>query len=60
MEKPQKPRRAIALRYDQANYDAPTVVATGVPAHPVLRGARVHLLSEVRDALFAEVSRIAV
>ncbi|WP_314149326.1 ROK family transcriptional regulator [uncultured Leifsonia sp.] len=41
-------------------WGSPTVVATGVPAHPVLRGARVHLLSEVRDALFAEVSRIAV
>ncbi|WP_020075245.1 ROK family transcriptional regulator [Cryocola sp. 340MFSha3.1] len=35
------------------------VVATGVDAHPVLRGAREHLIGEVRDALFAEVSRIA-
>ena len=29
MESPKKPRRAIALRYDQANDEAPTVVATG-------------------------------
>ncbi|CAM5525669.1 ROK family transcriptional regulator [Leifsonia shinshuensis] len=36
------------------------VVATGVPTHPVLRGAREHLLGEVREALFDEVSRIAV
>jgi predicted NBD/HSP70 family sugar kinase len=36
-----------------------SVVATGVDAHPVLRGAREHLIGEVRDALFAEVSRIA-
>ncbi|NUU05802.1 ROK family transcriptional regulator [Leifsonia sp. C5G2] len=36
-----------------------SVVATGVAAHPVLRGAREHLVGEVRDALFAEVSRIA-
>ncbi len=35
------------------------VVATGVPEHPVLRGAREHLLSEVRSALFAEVSKIS-
>jgi predicted NBD/HSP70 family sugar kinase len=35
------------------------VVATGVPEHPVLRGAREHLLAEVRTALFAEVSRIS-
>ncbi|MEY9950896.1 ROK family protein [Leifsonia sp. EB34] len=37
-----------------------SVVATGVPTHPVLRGAREHLLGEVREALFDEVSRIAV
>ncbi|MBW8872428.1 MAG: ROK family protein, partial [Leifsonia sp.] len=36
-----------------------SVVATGVAAHPVLRGAREHLIAEVREALFAEVSRIA-
>lgn len=36
-----------------------TVVATGVAEHPVLRGAREHLLTEVRTALFAEVSRIS-
>jgi len=36
-----------------------SVVATGVAAHPVLRGAREHLVGEVREALFAEVSRIA-
>ena len=36
-----------------------TIVATGVAANPVLRGAREHLLVEVRAALFAEVSRIA-
>ncbi|QNE34833.1 ROK family transcriptional regulator [Leifsonia shinshuensis] len=36
------------------------VVATGVATHPVLRGAREHLLGEVREALFDEVSRIAV
>jgi predicted NBD/HSP70 family sugar kinase len=36
-----------------------TVVATGVATHPVLRGAREHLVGDVRDALFAEVSRIA-
>ncbi|MDR6969882.1 ROK family transcriptional regulator [Leifsonia shinshuensis] len=36
-----------------------SVVATGVAAHPVLRGAREHLVGDVRDALFAEVSRIA-
>ncbi|MFP3464703.1 ROK family protein [Leifsonia sp. SIMBA_070] len=36
-----------------------SVVATGVAAHPVLRGAREHLIGDVRDALFAEVSRIA-
>ncbi|WP_431220651.1 ROK family transcriptional regulator [Leifsonia xyli] len=36
-----------------------SVVATGVAAHPVLRGAREHLIADVRDALFAEVSRIA-
>ncbi|MDN4598691.1 ROK family transcriptional regulator [Leifsonia virtsii] len=36
-----------------------SVVATGVAAHPVLRGAREHLIGEVREALFAEVSRIA-
>jgi len=36
------------------------VVATGVPTHPVLRGAREHLLGEVREALFDEVSRLAV
>jgi len=35
------------------------VVATGVAAHPVLRGAREHLVGDVREALFAEVSRIA-
>ncbi|WP_223695016.1 ROK family transcriptional regulator [Leifsonia poae] len=35
------------------------VVTTGVPVHPVLRGAREHLLTEVRTALFAEVSRIS-
>ncbi|WP_431280039.1 ROK family protein [Leifsonia poae] len=35
------------------------VVVTGVPEHPVLRGAREHLLAEVRTALFAEVSRIS-
>ncbi|WP_285113631.1 ROK family transcriptional regulator [Leifsonia sp. fls2-241-R2A-40a] len=36
-----------------------SVVATGVAAHPVLRGAREHLIGEVREALFAEVSRLA-
>lgn len=36
-----------------------SVVATGVAAHPVLRGAREHLVGEVRESLFAEVSRIA-
>jgi predicted NBD/HSP70 family sugar kinase len=36
-----------------------SVVATGVAAHPVHRGAREHLVGEVREALFAEVSRIA-
>lgn len=36
-----------------------SVVATGVAAHPVLRGAREHLVGEVREALFSEVSRIA-
>jgi len=36
-----------------------SVVVTGVAAHPVLRGAREHLVGDVRDALFAEVSRIA-
>jgi len=36
------------------------IVATGVATHPVLRGAREHLLGEVREALFDEVSRIAV
>lgn len=36
------------------------IVATGVPTHPVLRGAREQLLGEVREALFDEVSRIAV
>jgi predicted NBD/HSP70 family sugar kinase len=36
-----------------------SVVATGVAAHPVLRGAREHLGGVVREALFAEVSRIA-
>ncbi|MFJ3488930.1 ROK family transcriptional regulator [Leifsonia aquatica] len=41
-------------------WGCPTIVATGVPAHPVLRGAREHLLGEVRGALFAEVSRITV
>lgn len=36
-----------------------SVVTTGVAAHPVLRGAREHLVGDVREALFAEVSRIA-
>lgn len=43
----------------RASWGSSTVVATGVPAHPVLRGAREHLLTEVRNALFAEVSRIS-
>jgi len=41
------------------SWGSSTVVATGVPEHPVLRGAREHLLAEVRTALFAEVSRIS-
>ncbi|WP_426515925.1 ROK family transcriptional regulator [Diaminobutyricibacter sp. McL0618] len=35
-----------------------TIVATDVSEHPVLRGAREHLLAEVRNSLFSEVSRI--
>jgi predicted NBD/HSP70 family sugar kinase len=35
-----------------------TVVSTDVAEHPVLRGAREHLLAEVRNTLFSEVSRI--
>lgn len=50
--------RVTALLREQ--WGCPTIVATGVPAHPVLRGAREHLLGEVRSALFAEVSRITV
>lgn len=50
--------RVAALLREQ--WGSPTIVATGVPAHPVLRGAREHLLGEVRGALFAEVSRITV
>jgi predicted NBD/HSP70 family sugar kinase len=50
--------RVAALLREQ--WGSPTIVATGVPAHPVLRGAREHLLGEVRSALFAEVSRIPV
>lgn len=50
--------RVTALLHEQ--WGAPTIVSTGVPAHPVLHGAREHLLGEVRNALFAEVSRIAV
>lgn len=50
--------RVAALLREQ--WGCPTIVATGVPAHPVLRGAREHLLGEVRGALFAEVSRITV
>ncbi|MFF2052487.1 ROK family protein [Leifsonia sp. NPDC058194] len=50
--------RVTALLREQ--WGSPTIVATGVPAHPVLRGAREHLLGEVRGALFAEVSRITV
>jgi predicted NBD/HSP70 family sugar kinase len=41
------------------SWGSSTIVATGVPQHPVLRGAREHLLAEVRTALFAEVSRIS-
>ena len=44
----------------RADWGERAVVATGVHAHPVLRGAREHLLGEVREALFDEVSRIAV
>ncbi|GIT81946.1 hypothetical protein LLS1_36150 [Leifsonia sp. LS1] len=50
--------RVAALLREQ--WGSPTIVATDVPAHPVLRGAREHLLGELRDALFAEVSRITV
>ena len=35
------------------------IVATEVAEHPVLRGAREHLLAEVRNSLFSEVSRIS-
>jgi predicted NBD/HSP70 family sugar kinase len=35
-----------------------TIVASDVAEHPVLRGAREHLLAEVRSSLFSEVSRI--
>ncbi|WP_345761585.1 ROK family transcriptional regulator [Diaminobutyricibacter sp. McL0608] len=35
-----------------------TIVSTDVAEHPVLRGAREHLLAEVRNTLFSEVSRI--
>lgn len=44
----------------RADWGERAIVATGVPTHPVLRGAREHLLGEVREALFDEVSRIAV
>lgn len=37
----------------------PTVVATDVTEHPVLRGAREYLIADVRNALFSEVSRIS-
>ena len=43
----------------RAAWGSSTVVTTGVPEHPVLRGAREHLLAEVRSALFAEVSKIS-
>jgi predicted NBD/HSP70 family sugar kinase len=43
----------------RAAWGTSTVVATGVAEHPVLRGAREHLLADVRSALFAEVSRIS-